>query len=251
VEGSGSAKVMNSETGVMPLTTMRVDVPPFNDVKVRQAVRYLVNRDQVKTQALSNYAAIANDMLAPFDPFYAKDIPQCEQDVEKGKALLKEAGQEDLASTLVTSELLAGMDATSQVVQENMNSAGTNISLKKVEPGILYGNQFGKWLFAVDWFGNDTYFGAVNQAVTFNESKYEATDPQFQALYKQARSTMNDAKRKELVHSMQELEFENGGFMIPTFPNTLEGYNSNVTGITPDKTGAGPNGCKFEELAFA
>src|SRR6185437_9147174 len=50
-----------SHTGAITPFTMRVDQPPFNDVRVRQALRYLVDRPQLITSALNGYATVGSD----------------------------------------------------------------------------------------------------------------------------------------------------------------------------------------------
>ena len=70
VEGYGGYKVLISQTGQWQPFTMRVDVAPFNDVRVRQAMRLIVDRPQMVLQVLSGQGRVANDMYAPFDPGY-------------------------------------------------------------------------------------------------------------------------------------------------------------------------------------
>ena len=82
---------------------MRVDAAPFSDVRVRQALRLIVDRQQMIDQALNGFGMLGNDLYSPFDPAYAKDLPQRVQDIDQAKSLLKQAGQEDLDVELVTS----------------------------------------------------------------------------------------------------------------------------------------------------
>ena len=62
-----AAASLVSETGAWVPFTMRVDQAPFNDVKVRQAMRLIVDRQQMIDQALSGYGSLGNDLYAPFD----------------------------------------------------------------------------------------------------------------------------------------------------------------------------------------
>ena len=87
IEGAGGG-VLVSETGAWVPFTMRVDQAPFNDVKVRQAMRLIVDRQQMIDQTLSGYGSLGNDMYAPFDVAYASDLPQREQDIDQAKSLL-------------------------------------------------------------------------------------------------------------------------------------------------------------------
>ena len=53
VQGNSSLKVLISQTGQWQPFTMRIDQAPFNDVRVRQAMRLIVNRPQMVEQVLS------------------------------------------------------------------------------------------------------------------------------------------------------------------------------------------------------
>ncbi len=103
VKGRGK-KILVSPTGAWTPLCMRVDVAPFNDVRVRRAFRLLINRPQVVQQGLSGYGFVGNDIYSPFDPAYAGDeFPQRKYDPEQAKSLLKQAGHDSLDVELVTS----------------------------------------------------------------------------------------------------------------------------------------------------
>src|SRR5581483_1384806 len=102
-------KAIASHTGAITPFTMRVDQAPFDDVRVRQAMRLLVDRPQMIEQALSGLGSIANDLYSPFDPAYASDLPQRHQDYDQAKSLLRAAGHENLEVELVTASVAAGV----------------------------------------------------------------------------------------------------------------------------------------------
>src|SRR5436305_6808996 len=106
---------------------MRVDQAPFSDVRVRQAMRLIVNRPQMVEQVLSGQGRIANDMYSPFDPFYASSLPQRHQDIEQAKALLKQAGHENLSVTLTTAPVFQGIVQAAQVFAQQASQAGVNV----------------------------------------------------------------------------------------------------------------------------
>ena len=66
------ASPLISETGAWVPFTMRVDVAPFSDVRVRQALRLIVDRQQMIDQALNGFGILGNDLYSPFDPAFAK-----------------------------------------------------------------------------------------------------------------------------------------------------------------------------------
>jgi len=74
--------------------TMNVNIPPFDNVKVRQAVNMAINKDRI-VQLINNRAVPANQPLPPSMPGYAKDYKGYPYDPAKAKELLAEAGHAD------------------------------------------------------------------------------------------------------------------------------------------------------------
>ena len=91
IKGAGGG-VLIADGGAWVPFTMRVDQAPFDDVKVRQAMRLIVDRQAMIDQTLSGYGILGNDMYAPLDVNYASDLPQREQDIDQAKSLLASAG---------------------------------------------------------------------------------------------------------------------------------------------------------------
>ena len=71
---------------------MKKKSPPFDDPRVRQAFRLMLDRQQVVDNVFEGKGKVGNDMFSPFDAAYAKDLPQRDQDLEQAKSLLKQAG---------------------------------------------------------------------------------------------------------------------------------------------------------------
>ena len=130
--------------------TMRCDVPPFNDVRVRQAMRYLIDRQQMLNLVFDGHGLIGNDLFSIFDPDFNHSIPQREQDVDKAKSLLKQAGQSGLTVPLTTAAIAPGTVQVSQVFAQQAKAAGVNVDLKEVTATDLFGPNFLKWQFSQD-----------------------------------------------------------------------------------------------------
>ncbi len=190
-QSNSALRVLVAETGAWQPFTMRVDQAPFNDVRVRQAMRLIVDREQMIQQVLSGHGRLANDLYAPYDPAYNKDLPQRQQDLEQAKSLLKQAGQSDLRVQLVTSPVFQGIVEAAQVLAEQAKGAGVTISVMKVAPGRYYGDNYLQWMFAQDFWFTRTYLGQVAQSrlknSPFNETHWK--DPDFVKLIDQAPSS--------------------------------------------------------------
>ena len=152
VQGSSSLKVLISHTGQWQPFTMRIDQPPFNDVRVRQAMRLIVNRPQMVEQVLSGQGRVANDMYSPFDPAYDSALPQRAQDIAQAKSLLKSAGHAGLSVQLVTAPVFQGVVQAAQVFAQQASAAGVKVSLRKLDTGTFYGPNYLKWTFAQDFW---------------------------------------------------------------------------------------------------
>ena len=77
-----------------PVTNQSVFIQTKNvpDVRVRQAMLYAIDRKMVLEQLLKGKGEVADGFLSSASPFYDDSIVPVEQDVEKAKELLAEAG---------------------------------------------------------------------------------------------------------------------------------------------------------------
>src|SRR6266705_5451630 len=64
IESRGMAALVSKTGGWLPIC-MAIDMPPFDDVRVRQAMRLLVDRPTMIEQVLSGYGSLGNDLYAP------------------------------------------------------------------------------------------------------------------------------------------------------------------------------------------
>jgi peptide/nickel transport system substrate-binding protein len=233
------ASPLISETGAWTPFTMRVDAKPYSDVRVRQALRLIVDRQQMIDQALSGYGDLANDLYAPFDEAYAAHLPQREQDIDQARSLLKAAGHTGLQVELTTSSAVgAGAVESANVFAEQARPAGVDVRVVKADPNTFYGDSYLTWPFAQDFWFTRKYLPQV-AASSLPTSPYNEThfdDPEFQQLIKQARGELDRAKRNDLLHAAQEIEYERGGFIIWGFKKQVDAYSNVVQGFVPDRT---------------
>ena len=70
---------------------MNSDEPPFDDINVRQALNYAIDRETLADVLLNNVVTPANGILPPDFPAYNPDLDGYEYDIEKAKSLLAES----------------------------------------------------------------------------------------------------------------------------------------------------------------
>jgi peptide/nickel transport system substrate-binding protein len=239
VQGSGIG-ILNSQTGGWIPLCMAIDMPPFNDPKVRQAFRLIIDRKAVLEQVGNGYGQIANDLYAPFDEGYDESLPQREQDIEQAKSLLKSAGKEGLSVDLHTTNGASGMVELASVFASQAKAAGVNVTVKN-DPN-YYGDSYLKLPFSVDFWGTRGYLNQVQQGSLpnspYNETHWppkSGTGSDFGKLYQQALAETDSNKRIDIEHQMQQYEYDIGGYIIPYFNALIDGYGSNVQGLSPSK----------------
>jgi peptide/nickel transport system substrate-binding protein len=238
VQGGGPIKALISLPGQWTPFTMRVDKAPFTDVKVRQAMRAIVDRKQLIDVSLDGFGAVGNDVFSQWDPCY--DASQVrDQDLELAKSLLKQAGQEGLTVELMTADFAVGVPQAAQVFAQQAKGAGVTVNINKVPVGTFYGPNYLQWTFAQDFWGYSPYLSQVAQGSLttspFNETHWN--DAQYVSLYKQANSTTDAAKRCQIVGEMQKIDFEQGGYIIAAYNKLLDLMSSRVHGFEPAGTG--------------
>lgn len=239
VAANPQLKVLESKTGSWLPFTMRVDKPPFNNEKVRQAFRLIVDRKQMVEQVLGGHGTIGNDMYSPLDRCFPTGISQRTQDIAQAKKLLAEAGESNMSIDLMTSPVAAGLVEAAQVFAQQAKAAGVTVNVKKVDPGVFYGDQYTKWVFAQDFYYTHDYLSQTIQS-GFSTSPYNEThwnDPEWTALVNEANSTTDETARCALIKKAQAIEFDRGGYIIWGFPNSVDAYSIKVHGFVPDKSG--------------
>src|SRR5579871_6268477 len=252
VKSNPSYHALVSQCGAWQPFTMRVDQAPFNDVRVRQAMRLIVNRPQMIEQALAGQGRVGNDLYAPYDPAYDGALPQRHQDIQQAKSLLKAAGHSNLSVQLTTSPVYQGIVQAAEVFVQQAAGAGVKVSLNQVPTGTFYGPNYLKWTFAQDFWFTRNYLGQVAQGSLpnspFNETHW--ANPTFLGLIKQAQATVDNAKRTELLHAAQQIEYQSGGYIVWSFSNQLDAYSALVSGFSPAKSGVPLTNYGFKSVGF-
>jgi peptide/nickel transport system substrate-binding protein len=116
---------------------MRIDQAPFSDVNVRQALRLLVDRQQLINSALDGYGVVASDVFSPYDPGFDKSLHR-QQDMPQANPCRK-GGNGNMTVTLTTSAVATGMVAMATVLAEQATAAGVTIKSHQVDPGTFFG----------------------------------------------------------------------------------------------------------------
>src|SRR5262249_17230335 len=121
LERSPVTAVEIKSPGFQPIT-MNTSVKPFDDNRVRRALKHLVDRPGIIRAVWQGHATVSNDhTVSQISPFWVQTSPQHAYDVAKAKALLAEAGyQNGFDVELWTSTERAGMQELAVAAQQMM-----------------------------------------------------------------------------------------------------------------------------------
>jgi peptide/nickel transport system substrate-binding protein len=128
--------------GSFNLLHLNLTRPPLNDIRVRQAIRYAINADQIAAA----FAGLAVPMVGIIAPQFAgavakKDLPpelQYNYDPRKAKALLAEAGHPNGVTIPCFTSQREDYAALMLMLQEQLRAAGINLDLKIIDHATMH-----------------------------------------------------------------------------------------------------------------
>jgi peptide/nickel transport system substrate-binding protein len=134
-------RLLAESTNCTEMVQMHTGRAPFDNVKVRQAVQYALDREGILTASggpALNDVATAHMPGPLFDGGKQTDILKIPAtgDVEKAKQLLKEAGKPGGFSTSIT--VSNGDKGVGEAVQQSLGRAGIKVTIETVDPSAFY-----------------------------------------------------------------------------------------------------------------
>ncbi len=254
VKAAGSGFVVDNYATSGTLTwQMNVEQKPFDDPVVRQALRLAVDRQQLVDQVLSGYGTVGNDIFNPFDPMYNSTLAQRSADPAAAKKLLEDAGYTlPIAVELTAAPLTSFSDRLNEVFVQQAAAAGFDISFKSVDSATYYGDAYGTYPLSMSYWG---FLGIFDQAALTiaNDAPYNATkwhDDAYDKLYNEAVTTVDTTRRTDLVHQMQQIEYDSGAYVVAVFLDSISAYSDRVAGYSTYPNTDGGNGYHFNTMGF-
>ena len=246
--------------------------PVLLDQAFRQALQYAVDREKIVSTAFAGYAALGSSTVPPYSRFHWE--PPAEQlytyDPEKAKQMLDAAGYTDSDGNgireykgedidlrlLVTNDYPPNL-STAKLVVGWFKAVGVEARLSVVDAGGMLDAQYTYKgdTFAPDydmfiwyWTGDpDPYFNitvpTTGQIEGWNDTCW--TDPEYDRLAVEQAQELDADKRLDVIASMQEIIFAGSPYLVFTYPEQLEAYDTeqwegwvNAPGDIPGYTGS-------------
>lgn len=249
------ALIENLASGTSASFVFDLTKPPFSDLKVRQALSYAVEKEALVKLVAPGAAKPQSGPLSPIDIGYWSGVEEIayKPDVAKAKSLLKEAGWNDtngdgilekdgkpLAFAIKISSANSGHVRSSEILKEQFKSIGLDVSIKQLEAAT-----FAQEVTRDGNFEAAIASGSLGEAdlmvLMFTPDggyKYaQPNDPTLLGLLRDSRSTLDPAKRQEILNQAQKLIVQNA-YSIPLYNETqMIVYSPKIKGLVVSKFG--------------
>jgi len=205
--------------------------PPFDDLRVRQAIAHAINRDEL-IDAAYGYGTPIGSHFAPHHPYYLDLTGTYPYDVQRAKTLLAEAGMPEGFSATLKLPPTPYARRGGQILASQLAAIGIRVEQINVE--------WAQWI--TDVFTNKDFdLTVISHVEPFDIGIYANpdyyfgyTDPDFQTIMSELNATTDETARKALAQQAQKRLADQAvnGFLyelaqVGVWNSKLEGYWQN------------------------
>ena len=202
LEADPRFKVIVGTTEGETILTMNKAVPPLDNVKVREAISHAINRQELINGAMFGYGTPIGTHFAPHHPDYLDLTEKSGYDVEKAKALLAEAGVENLTLRLALPPTPYARRG-GELLAAQLRAVGIETAITNME--------WAQWLETV-FNGKDYDLTIISHVEPLDIGIYARDDYYFnydnadlKAVMEEVNTTTDDARRSELLKQAQTI----------------------------------------------
>jgi peptide/nickel transport system substrate-binding protein len=245
---TGSYNVIKLRSSAHRELSMRNDIAPFTDARVRQAIALTLNRPAIITALFKGYSDLGNDNpFAPVFPSTNTSVPQRVQDISKAKSLLAAAGHSRGFSVQLVGNDVGEIPDYAQIVAQSAKAINVDISVKMEASSVYYGNTFGSspWLDSTMSLVDYGHRGVPNvfltaplqtintktgtglwNAARFNNAQYDKLSQEYIA-------ALDLTSQRRIAGQIETLLLAETPIIYAYFYNWLTATAKNVHGVYP------------------
>ena len=229
------------ETGSMNLVQalfLNNKTAPFDDVRVRQAFCYAINRQEILDMLSGGRGTmIYSNMLPGLEKYYETNVETYDYNVEQAKKLLKEAGYENGLSVTITvpSNYQYHMD-TAQVIVEQLKKAGITATIEPIEWATWLSDVYSARDYQATIIGLDSNLAPSDilkryvSSASNNFINYE--NAEFDSVFALAVGTVDETEKVTYYKQLQRLLATESASVYLQDPALLTAVNKNLGGYT-------------------
>ncbi len=250
LEGDGTIELAVAPSNDYWYLALNENREPWNDVRVRQAVAYAIDRDAI-LQATSYGTAVANQLAIPETSGWYTEYSEYSYDPERAQQLMAEAGV-----TSATIDMLATSDypetsTAAQIIEANLAEIGITMNIRTPD--------FATWLdeqntgnfdmLMMSWIGNidpdDFYYAQHHSGGGSNAQGY--SNPEVDALLDQGRTETDEATRKDLYAQAATMIADDASYIYLYNPAVIQAWGPAVQGYEA----RGDKAIRFRDVTLA
>jgi len=233
----------------------------FQDQRVRQAITYAINKEEIVEGVLLGLGLIATGPYKPDTPWYNPEVRQYPYDVEKAKKLLTEAGWKGSESeavlqkdgkpfefTILTNQGNESRAKCAEIIQRRLRMVGIKVKIRTVEWAAFINDFIDKknfeavilgWTLGQDPDLYDIWHSSKVGEKELNFISYK--NKEVDGLLEKGRYTFDQKVRKACYDRIQEILAEEQPYTFLYVPNALPIIHARFQGIEPAPAGISYN----------
>ncbi|QOD93098.1 ABC transporter substrate-binding protein [Chryseoglobus sp. 28M-23] len=206
---------------------------PFDDVRVRQAIAYAIDRDAI-AQAAWQGAATVNQLAIPESSSWYVEYDGYSTDPERAQELLAEAGVSDLSLEIMVASDYPETVTAAQVMESQLAEAGIGLEIRTLD--------FGTWLdeqnsgnfdmLLMGWLGNldpdDFYYAQHYSSGGFNVQGY--SNAEVDSLLDAGRVETDEATRYDIYAEAATIIADEASYIYLYNPDVVQAWSDTVSG---------------------
>jgi peptide/nickel transport system substrate-binding protein len=203
---SGKA-YLTAQMGVMPYLGINTYEAPFNDVRVRQAINYAINRPLINKALFDGKAILCAGPISPRTFGASPNLKPYPYDPNKAKSLLKEAGYPNgIDARLAYPTYMSQIQEQAEAIAAQMAKAGIRVTLEPYERAVMWERYKGKKLQLYIYWWDDAPEPDRYMYSLFNSTvrDYYYKNPEIDALLDKGRTILDRAKRAKVYNEIDE-----------------------------------------------
>lgn len=226
---------------MVQIFALNLDVKPFDDIRVRHAINYAVDKDLIINGVVGGYGSKLYTNASPVMAYWYNDLSQNEPypyNIEEAKRLLAEAGYANGFETTikVPSNYQTHID-TAQVLSDMLSKVGITLNIELIE--------WGQWLETVYTGGNyettiiglagklDPHEIFVRYESSYPKNFYHFKNKDYDELIATALRETDPVKRASLYKEAQQFLADEAVAVYIMDPHFIVASKPNLKGYTP------------------
>ncbi len=221
---------------------LNTKVAPLNNVHVRRAIEWGVNRQEIVTSVLKNVGVVAQGPISPGSWAYDSNFAPYTYNISQAKAELAQAG--DSKGVTFTMLIASGSPLNTQeaqFIQAELQPAGITMNIKQETFATLLSDTsaYNYQAASLGWSGrpdpDGNMYSWFHTGGGFNTMQY--SNPQVDALLNDARISSNQSQRTSDYQQAEKLILQDAPYVFINHGVSIQATTSNIKNFTILPTG--------------